>query len=148
MRKLKRATTKEEEQVLCWRSKRKIQIEVLEQVVRQADHQMLETLEDLRKKIEIRQARIYLDGYSKARAAWKTEVGAQTIENIDLTHAGLRREDGKVVGYYSQQDREIWELENKLRERQKAEMSAEELEQIELLEAHDRTWANKLKKQN
>jgi hypothetical protein len=27
------------------------------------------------------------------------------------------------------------------------EMSAEELEQIELLEAHDRAWANKLKKQ-
>jgi hypothetical protein len=36
LRKLKRARTKEEEQALGWRSKREIQIEVLEQVVNQA----------------------------------------------------------------------------------------------------------------
>jgi len=147
LRKLKRARTKEEEQALGWRSKREIQIEVLEQVVRQADDQMLEVLDELQEKTEIRQARIFLESYSKARAAGKSEAVARTLANNDLTRAGLRRADGKVVGHYNQRDRAVWELENKLRERQKAEMSAEELEQIELLEAHDRAWANKLKKQ-
>jgi hypothetical protein len=147
LRKLKRARTKGEEQALGGRSKREIQIEVLEQVVRQADDQMLEMLDELQQKTKIRQARIYLGSYFGARDAGKTEAEAQSIANNDLTRAGLRRADGKVVGHYSQRDREIWELENRLRERQKAEMSAEELEQIELLEAHDRAWANKLKKQ-
>jgi len=147
LRQSKRARTKEEEQALGWRSKREIQIEVLEQVVRQADDQMLEVLDELQEKTEIRQARIFLESYSKARAAGKSEAVARTLANNDLTRAGLRRADGKVVGHYNQRDRAVWELENKLRERQKAEMSAEELEQIELLEAHDRAWANKLKKQ-
>jgi len=147
LRQSKRARTKEEEQALGWRSKREIQIEVLEQVVRQADDQMLEVLDELQEKTEIRQARIFLESYSKPRAAGKSEAVARTLANNDLTRAGLRRADGKVVGHYNQRDRAVWELENKLRERQKAEMSAEELEQIELLEAHDRAWANKLKKQ-
>jgi len=138
---------KRKNKALGWRSKREIQIEVLEQVVRQADDQMLEVLDELQEKTEIRQARIFLESYSKARAAGKSEAVARTLANNDLTRAGLRRADGKVVGHYNQRDRAVWELENKLRERQKAEMSAEELEQIELLEAHDRAWANKLKKQ-
>lgn len=147
LRKLKRARTKEEEQALGWRSKREIQIEVLEQVVRQADDQMLEALMELQYKAEVRQARIYLDGYSKARAAGKTEAEAQSIANNDLTRAGLPRVDGQVVRYTNQRDREVWALEDKLREQLRNEMTAEELEQIELLEAHDRAWANKLKKQ-
>jgi hypothetical protein len=59
----------------------------------------------------------------------------------------LRRVDGQVVGHTNQRDKEIWGLENQLRQQLKIEMSAEELEQVELLEAHDRAWANKLKKQ-
>lgn len=147
LRQSKRARTKEEEQALGWRSKREIQIEVLEQVVRQADDQMLEALMELQYKAEVRQARIYLDGYSKARAAGKTEAEAQSIANNDLTRAGLPRVDGQAVRYTNQRDREVWALEDKLREQLRNEMTAEELEQIELLEAHDRAWANKLKKQ-
>ena len=146
LRKLKRARTKEEEQALGWRSKREIQIEVLEQVVNQADEQVLEALMELQYKAEVRQARIYLDGYSKARAAGKSEAEAQSIANNDLTRAGLPRVDGQVVRYTNQRDREVWALENQLREQLRNEMSAEELEQIELLEEHERAWAKKGKK--
>jgi len=146
LRKLKRARTKEEEQALGWRSKREIQIEVLEQVVNQADEQVLEALMELQYKAEVRQARIYLDGYSKARAAGKTELEAQSIANNDLTRAGLPRVDGQVVRYTNRRDREVWALENQLREQLRNEMSAEELEQIELLEEHERAWAKKGKK--
>jgi len=147
LRKLKRARTKEEEQTLGWRSKRDIQIEVLEQVANEADEQTLETMMELQSKAEVRQARIYLDSYSKARATGKSEAVARTLANNDLTRARLRRVDGKVVGHTNQRDREIWEMENQLREQLKIEMSPEELEQIELLEEHERAWANKLKKQ-
>lgn len=146
LRKLKRARTKEEEQALGWRSKREIQIEVVEQILGQADEQMLDTLQELQRKAEVRQARIYLDGYSKARAAGKTELEAQSIANNDLTRAGLPRVDGQVVRYTNRRDREVWALENQLREQLRNEMSAEELEQIELLEEHERAWAKKGKK--
>ena len=143
LRKPKRARTKEEEQALGWRSKREIQIEVLEQVVNQADEEVLEALMELQYKAEVRQARIYLDGYSKARAAGKSELEAQSIANNDLTRAGLRRVDGKVVGHTNQRDREIWEMECQLKKQLRIKMTAEELEQIELLEEHDRAWAKK-----
>ncbi len=107
---------------------------------------MLETYEELQRKAEIRQARIYLDSYSKARVAGKSELEAQSIANNDLTRAGLRKLDGKVVGHINQRDREVWEMENQLRQQLKIEMSAEELEQIELLEEHERAWANKGKR--
>jgi hypothetical protein len=146
LRKLKRARTKEEEQALGWRSKREIQIEVLEQVVNQADEQVLETIMELQYKAEVRQARIYLDGYSQARVAGKTRTEAQSVANNDLTRAGLRRVDGQEVGHTNQRDREVWALENQLREQLRNEVSAEEQEQIELLEEHERAWANKRRK--
>ncbi|CAM8645666.1 hypothetical protein MCEMSE6_02053 [Oxalobacteraceae bacterium] len=146
LRKVKRARTKEEEQALGWRSKREIQIEMLEQVINQAEDQMLDTYEELRRKAELRQARIYLDSYFGARDAGKTEAEAQSSANNDLTRAGLRRVDGQVVGHTSQRDKEIWEMENQLQQQVKTQMSAEELEQIELLEEHERAWVGKLKK--
>jgi hypothetical protein len=107
---------------------------------------MLDTLEELQRKAEVRQARIYLDSYSKARAAGKSEAEAQSLANNDLTRAGLRRVDGQEVGHINRRDREVWALENQLREQLRNEMSAEELEQIELLEEHERAWAKKGKK--
>jgi hypothetical protein len=146
LRKLKRARTKEEEQALGWLSKRDIQIKILEHVLSQADDAMLETIEEVRRKVEVRQARIYLDSYKKTRAAGKTETEAQSIANNDLTRAGLRRVDGKAVGHINQRDRDVWALESQLKKQLKIKMSAEELEQIELLAEHERAWANKLKK--
>lgn len=145
LRKLKRARTKEEEKTLGWRSKREIQIEVLEQIVRRADDRMLDAMTELQQKSRARRARIYLDSFTKTRAAGKTEAEAQSIANNDLTRAGLRRLDGKVVGHTNQRDREIWEMENQLREQLKIEMSLEQLEQIELLGEHERAWKNKLR---
>ena len=87
-----------------------------------------------------------MDGYSKARATGKSEAEAHSIANNDLTRAGLPRVDGQMVRYTNQRDREVWALENQLREQLRNEMSAEELEQIELLEEHERAWANKGKR--
>lgn len=147
LRKKKRARTNEEERELGWRSKREIQIEVLEQVIRQANDQMLQTLLELQHKSQIRQARIFLEGYSKARNEGKSDAKARTAANNDLTRAGLRRVGEISFFDLSKRDREVWEIETQLKKKLKIQMSPEELEQIELLEAHEKAWAKKLKKQ-
>jgi hypothetical protein len=145
LRKQKRAKTKEQEIALGWKTKREIQIEACEQALGQADDGMLEMLEELQRKAEIRQARIFLDGYSKARADGKSEAEARTVANNNLTRAGLRRVDGQIVGHRSHRDREVWEMERNLIQRTRSEMSPEELEQIELGEQYDKALAKKLK---
>jgi hypothetical protein len=57
----------------------------------------------------------------------------------------LRRVDGQVVGHTNQRDREVWDMENQLRQQLKIEMSPEELEQIELLEQYEKALAKKRK---
>ena len=145
LRKKKRARTKSEEQALGWQSKREIQIEAIEQVLNRADEKMLETLRDLQRKAEIRQARVFLGSYSKARAAGNSEAQARTVANNDLTRANLRRVDCKSVEHINERDRVLWEMENRLHKQLQIEMSAEELEQTDLVKAHEKAWANKLK---
>lgn len=147
LRTKKRARTKKEERELGWRSKREIQIEVLEQVIRQANDQMLQTLMELQHKSQIRQARIFLEGYSKARNEAKSDAEARTAANNDLTRAGLRRVGEISFFDLSKRDREVWEIETQLKKQLKIQMSPEELEQIEFLEAQEKAWAKKLKKQ-
>jgi hypothetical protein len=145
LRKQKRAKTKEEEIALGWKTKRDIQIEACELALGQADDGMLEMFEELQRKAEIRQARVYLDSYSKARVTGKSEPEARTAANNDLTRAGLRRVDGQVVGHTNQRDRDVWEMEREQLKQARSEMSPEELEQIELLEQYEKALAKKLK---
>ena len=145
LRKQKRAKAKEEEIALGWKTKRDIQIEACELALGQSDDGMLEMFEELQRKTEIRQARIFLDSYSKARVTGKSELEARTAANNDLTRAGLRRVDGQVVGHTNQRDRDVWEMELELLKQARSEMSPEELEQIELLEQYEKALAKKRK---
>jgi len=56
LRKQKRARTKEEEAALGWKTKREIQIEAYERAIAEADDGMLDTLEELQRKDQVRQA--------------------------------------------------------------------------------------------
>ncbi len=146
LRKKKRARTKEEEIALGWKTKREIQIEAYERAVAQADTAMLETLEELQHKASVRQAKIYLDSYFKATKEGKTPDVARNLANNDLTRAGLKRIDGQVVGHQSKRDREVWEMEQQILGRIRSEMTPEELEQLELVEEHEKALREKGKK--
>ena len=146
LRKQKRARTKEEEIALGWKTKRDIQIEAYERAVTEADAAMLATLEELQRKAEVRQARIYLDSYFKATKEGKTPDVAKNLANNDLTRAGLKRVDGQLVGYQSKRDREVWEMEQQILGRIRSEMTQEELEQLELAEEHEKALREKGKK--
>jgi hypothetical protein len=146
LRKQKRARTKEEEIALGWKTKREIQIEAYERAVAQADTAMLETLEELQHKASVRQAKIYSDSYFKATKEGKTPDVARNLANNDLTRAGLKRIDGQVVGHQSKRDREVWEMEQQILGRIRSEMTPEELEQLELVEEHEKALREKGKK--
>ncbi len=146
LRKKKRARTKEEEIALGWKTKREIQIEAYEQAITQADDRMLETLEELQYKASVRQARIFLDSYTAAIAAGKTDDVARNLANNDLTRAGLRRVDGQVVGHQSKRDREVWEMEQQILGRIRSEMTPDELEQLELAEEYEKALREKVSK--
>lgn len=146
LRKQKRARTKEEEIELGWKTKREIQIEAYERAIAEADAAILATLEGLKRKAEVRQAKIYLDSYFKATKEGKAPDVARNLANNDLTRAGLKRIDGQVVGYQSKRDREVWEMEQQILGRIRSEMTAEELEQLELAEEHEKAIREKGKK--
>lgn len=147
LRKIKRARTKDEEVTLGWKSKREIQIEAYEKAIAEADDGMLETLEEMQRKAEVRQARIYMQSYSKAIEEGKTGEVAKSFANSNLTRAGIKRVDGQVVGHLNARDKEIWEMERKLQKRSDDEMDGYEREQIELLKAHEKAVVENRKKQ-
>ena len=146
LRKKKRARTKEEEIALGWKSKREIQIAAYERAVDEADSGMIDTIEQLQRKDTVRQARIYMDSYSKAMKEGKTNEIAKNLANNDLTRAGLRRVDGQNVWTQNKRDKEVWEMEQQILGRIRGEMTQEELEQVEILEEHEKTLRSKGKK--
>ena len=146
LRKKKRARTKEEEIALGWKSKREIQIAAYERAVDEADSGMIDTIEQLQRKDTVRQARIYMDSYSKAMKEGKTNEIAKNLANNDLTRAGLRRVDGQNVWAQNKRDKEVWEMEQQILGRIRGEMTQEELEQVEILEEHEKTLRSKGKK--
>lgn len=138
LRKNKRARTKEEETELGWKSKREIQIDALKNAISEANDEILETLDGLQRKAEIRQARIFMSSYSEAIKQGKSKDVARNLANNNLTRAGLRRLDGQAVSHMNKRDAEIWEMEQKILQKARSEMTAEELEQIELAEEYDK----------
>ena len=147
LRKKKRARTKEEEAALGWKSKREIQIEAYERAIAEADDGMLDTLEELQRKAQVRQARIYLDTYFKATKDGKSKYVAKNLANNDLTRAGLQRVDGQKSQFQNDRDRDVWEMEQQILQKARSEMTPEELEQLEIWEEHEKALAKNRKKQ-
>jgi len=116
----------------------------------QAQNGLVEEFERLLKNAEIRQARIYLDTYSKARDEGIDELSAQARANNALTRAALRRVDGQEVwARLTPRDKEILEMEQALKQRMIDTMTEEErkeyLEQQEILDEMEAFWKKKQK---
>ncbi len=147
LRKQKRARTKEEEAALGWKTKREIQIEAYERAVADAYDDLEKTMKELEHKANVRQARTYMGSYFDARAAGKPKYVAENLANNDLTRAGLQRIDGQKSQFQNPRDKEVWEMEQKILQQARSEMTPEELEQIELWEEHEKALAKNRKKQ-
>ncbi len=143
LKKLSRARTVEEKKAAGWKTIREVRVEELKRALAQAATTDLKAWEKKLHDAEIRGARIYLESFSEAKKAGKTTQAAHIWANNALTRAGLQRRDGRVVGDRSARDKAVRELEENILQRARSEMTADELEQIELLEEHTKAVAAK-----
>ena len=142
LKKIQRARTDAEKQALGWKSIREVRLDVLRAALNAANDGLLADYERRLKEKEVRQANIYLREYSEARKANKEQYAAQGAANNALTRAALPRVDGQDVNSMSKRDREVFAVEAQLKERIRSEMTAEELEQLDMLEGvkrHEKT---------
>jgi hypothetical protein len=138
LKKIQRARTDAEKQALGWKSIREVRLDVLRAALNASNDGLLADYERRLKEKEVRQANIYLSEYFAARADGKEQYAAQGAANNALTRAALPRVDGQDVNSMSKRDREVFAVEAQLKERIRSEMTAEELEQLDMLEGMER----------
>ena len=141
LKKLSRARTDEEKKAVGWKTIREVRIEVLKRALAQAATRELGAWKKKVHDSEVRGAKIYLEAFFEAKKAGKTTQAAHIWANNALTRAGLQRRDGRVVGDRSARDKAVRELEEAILQRARSEMTADELEQLELLEEHTKAVA-------
>jgi hypothetical protein len=145
LRKGKRARTEQEQLALGWRTKREIRLLVLRKALKVADAGVLRALKDEQSKAEIRQARIYFEAVGKKIDEGYEPAKARMFANNELTRAGLNRMDGARAHSLTRRDKELRELTAKLKSEFKMNMTAEELEQQEILREHEPSLKRKKK---
>ena len=138
LRKVKRARTKEEERLLGWKTKREIYIEAYEKALSEANEDIGDALDERLKRAEVRAARIYLDAYFAARDEGKETYQAHLAANNELKRAHLAKVE---TARMNARDKEVWVMEDAIRAEIRKNMTPEELEQLEILEEHEREVA-------
>ena len=139
LRKVKRARTKEEERELGWKTKREIHIEAYENAVKEAEEDVGDAFEDRLRKAEVRAAKIYLDTFFAARDEGKETHQAHLAANNELKRAHLERVENERT---NARDKEVWAMEDAIRAEIRKKMTPEQLEQLEIVEEHERATAN------
>jgi hypothetical protein len=138
LRKVKRARTKEEEKELGWKTKREIYIEAYEKALIEANADVGDAYGERLEKAEVRAARIYLDTYFAARDEDKESYQAHLAANNELKRAHLAKVETERM---NARDKEIREMEEAIRAEIRKNMTPEELEQLEMLEEHEKALA-------
>jgi hypothetical protein len=138
LRKVKRARTKEEEKELGWKTKREIYIEAYEKALIEANEDVGDAFDERLEKSEVRAARIYLDTYFAARDEGKESYQAHLAANNELKRAHLARVDDAQDDAMTRRFNQIEAMEDAIRAEIRKNMTPEELEQLEVLEEHEK----------
>lgn len=141
LRKVKRARTKEEERELGWKTKREIYIETYEKALSEANEDIGDALDERLERAEVRAARIYLDTYFAAREDGKEAYQAHLAANNELKRAHLAKVDVAQTDAMTRRRDELDAMEDAIRAEIRKKMTPEELEQLEMLEEHERELA-------
>lgn len=141
LRKVKRARTKEEEKELGWKTKREIYIEAYEKALLEANEDVGDAFEERLENAELRAARIYLDTYFAARDEGKESYQAHLAANNELKRAHLARVDDAQDDAMTRRLNQIEAMEDAIRAEIRKNMTPEELEQLEMLEEHEKSLA-------
>ena len=114
LRKQKRARTDVEQRALGWKTKREIQIHVVQVALAEIEKNELSVLESKLADKEVRQAKIFLREFSTARKNGKDYRSACLWANNELVRSGLKRIDGQETRGLSKRDKEVREMEERI----------------------------------
>jgi len=122
---------------LVWKTKKELRIDVYKQAIAEAKESVLDEILKEQEATEVRAAKIFMNAYCEALDKDKDGMVAG---NIALVRNGFRRIDNeqRTLGL-NQRDREILAMENAIKDRIIRNMSAEELEQYELAQEHEKS---------
>lgn len=95
--------------------KRELRIDAFKHAVAELEQNTLATLKDLQHHNQVRQSRIYLDTYFAERDRGASKHQAEVRTNNALTRAGLARLDRAAAYRVSQRDKEVREIEERLK---------------------------------
>ena len=122
---------------LVWKTKKEIRIDVYKQAIAEANNSTLDEILKEQEASEVRAAKIFMDAYCEALDKDKDGMIAG---NIALVRNGFKRIDNETrrLGL-NERDKEILAMENAIKDRIIKEMSAEEFEQYQLAQEHEKS---------
>ena len=129
--------SKAEADGLVWKTKKEIRIDVYKQAIAEANNSALDEILKEQEASEVRGAKIFMDAYCEALDKDKDGMVAG---NIALVRNGFKRIDNETrrLGL-NERDKEILAMENAIKDRIIKEMSAEEFEQYQFAQEHEKS---------
>ena len=121
---------------LVWKTKKEIRIDVYKQAIAEANNSALDEILKEQEASEVRGAKIFMDAYCEALDKDKDGMVAG---NIALVRNGFKRIDNETrrLGL-NERDKEILAMENAIKDRIIKEMSADEFEQYQFAQEHEK----------
>ena len=137
IRKSHKTQAKAEADGLIWKTIRDVRIEVYKKAIAEAKRSYLDQILKEQNASEVRAAKVFMNAFSEALDKDKDGMVAG---NIALVRNGFKRIDNETrrLGL-NQRDKEILAMENAIKDRIIRNMSAEELEQYELAQEHEKS---------
>ena len=128
--------SKAEADGLVWKTKKEIRIDVYKQAIAEANNSALDEILKEQEASEVRGAKIFMDAYFEALDKDKDGMVAG---NIALVRNGFKRIDNETrrLGL-NERDKEILAMENAIKDRIIKEMSADEFEQYQFAQEHEK----------
>lgn len=122
---------------VAWKTIREVRLDVCRHALKEALARFDKDMQAFQEKKEYRAARIYLDAYFEAADKGKNK---QAAANNALIRAKLKQP--MQSHFLSARDREMQKLEAQILQNARANLTDEELEQLELLEEFERKHPN------
>jgi hypothetical protein len=140
-KKHKRPKTQADKDKIGWKEIREVRLEIYKIALADISDNLVDIYEKELSDTEVKAARVFLDAYFNA----KEGTNKWSAGYIALRRNGFNRIDGQSYSYSNKRDREVNEMEDSLRERMEADLSAEEKEQLELSREYDKAVAKRRK---
>jgi hypothetical protein len=131
--------TEEQKQQIGWKDKREVRIESYKQALTELEKNTFDDYLSHLEKEQVKATKAYLSGYFSANE----RQDRNSAGRIAMTRSGFYGTGSSVI---SRRDKEVFEMEEKLRKQFDVEMTDEEREHLKLLKDHENALLKGVKK--